>query len=197
MNDARLSRAQANRRLGAALAAVLVAMLALSFAAVPLYAMFCAATGFGGRPMTARAAPTRQGERTLRVRFDANVAPGLPWRFESEGAWLDVTPGETKTVFYAVTNLSDRETTGLASYNVAPDRAGGWFSKISCFCFTEQTLAPGETRELPVVFFLDPELERDEMMAGVSDLTLSYTYFPVKARKSAEPASTPTTERQG
>jgi cytochrome c oxidase assembly protein subunit 11 len=180
-------RARANRRVGFAIGGLFFSMLALSFAAVPLYELFCAKTGFGGRPMTADAAPQTLGARVMRVRFDSNVAPGLPWRFESETQAIDLVPGETKTVFYKVTNESDRETVGVASYNVAPDRVGAWFSKIACFCFTEQTLAPGESRDMPVVFFLDPGLEADESMKGVTDLTLSYTFFPVKAQKAAEP----------
>ena len=156
-------------------------MLGLSYAAVPLYAAFCKATGYGGATQVAAAAPAERGKRRLTVHFDANVAPGLPWSFAPEQASIDVVPGETVTVFYKVANRSPRGTAAIAAYNVAPDVSGAWFNKISCFCFTEQHLGPNESAELPVVFFLDPALERDETMNAVSELTLSYTLFAAKA----------------
>jgi cytochrome c oxidase assembly protein subunit 11 len=122
------------------------------------------------------------------VRFDANVRGGLPLRFEGEMASIELLPGETKTVFYKATNLSDRPLLAMASYNVTPDAAGGWFSKLSCFCFTEQTIPAGASIDLPVVFFLDPGLEKDETMKGVTDVTLSYSFYP--ARTPATPART-------
>jgi cytochrome c oxidase assembly protein subunit 11 len=169
-----------NARVAVAVTAAVGAMLALSFAAVPLYSLFCEATGYGGTPRVAVEAPATMGVRKMRVRFDANVRAGLPLRFESETAVMEVIPGETKTVFYKATNLSDRPVTAIASYNVAPDAAGGWFSKISCFCFTEQTIPAGASLDLPVVFFLDPGLEKDETMKGVTDVTLSYSFYPAK-----------------
>jgi cytochrome c oxidase assembly protein subunit 11 len=165
------------------------AMLALSFASVPLYRAFCAATGFGGTTQVAKAAPTTLGERRLTVRFDANVARDLPWRFEPEAAKIVVRSGETATVYYKVTNLSDRETSGVAAYNVSPDQAGAYFNKLACFCFDEQKLAAHESAEWPVVFFLDPALEADETMRRVEEVTLSYSFFPAKpARKSVSEA---------
>lgn len=168
------------RNIAAALVVGSVAMLALSFASVPLYRAFCAATGFGGTPQTAKIAPTKSGERVLAVRFDANVARELPWRFEPEVAKVSLRTGETKTVYYKVTNLSDHETTGQAAYNVSPDQAGVFFVKIACFCFEEQRLGPQETAEWPVVFYLDPALESDETMRRVEEITLSYSFFPTK-----------------
>ena len=192
MSDARLAPAiqRRNARLGVAIVAASVGMLAMSFAAVPLYDLFCAATGYGGTTQVATAAPGELGTRKLRVRFDANVRGGLPLRFEGEVASIQLLPGETKTVFYKATNLSDRPVTAVASYNVAPDAAGGWFSKISCFCFTDQTIPAGGSIDLPVVFFLDPGLEKDETMRGVSDVTLSYSFFPSQtpAASRAKPA---------
>ena len=176
-----------NARLGGAVLVAVAAMLALSFAAVPLYNLFCAATGYGGTTMVATAAPDTLGTRKMRVRFDANVRGGLPLRFEGETAFIELLPGETKTVFYKATNLSDRPLTAMASYNVTPDAAGGWFSKLSCFCFTEQTIPAGESIDLPVVFFLDPGLEKDETMKGVTDVTLSYSFYPVQT-PSTSPA---------
>jgi len=159
-----------------------VFMLGMSFAAVPLYDMFCRVTGFGGTPRVAQHAPGALGERTLTVRFDANVDPSLGWKFEPEVNSIRLRTGETATIFYKVTNKSNREAVGMATYNVAPDAFGPWFNKISCFCFTEQTLGPGESMEMPVVFFLDPALEKAETMKRMESVTLSYTFMAVKAK---------------
>jgi cytochrome c oxidase assembly protein subunit 11 len=157
-------------------------MLGMSFAAVPLYDMFCRVTGFGGTPRIALHAPGALGERTLTVRFDANVDPALGWKFEPEVNSIRLRTGETATIFYKVTNKSSRESVGMATYNVAPDAFGPWFNKISCFCFTEQTLGPGESMEMPVVFFLDPALEQAETMKRMESVTLSYTFMTVKTK---------------
>ncbi len=186
MTNARAdTKAKSKRLLAAGVVAVVGAMLGMSYAAVPLYRMFCAATGFGGTTQVAEHAPSNHGTRRLTVSFDANVAPGLDWSFAPETPRISVLTGETQTVFFKVTNRTDREVTARASYNVSPDISGAYFDKINCFCFTEQTLAPHETAEMPVVFFLDPALEQDKDMAVVAELTLSYTFFPVK---SAAPA---------
>lgn len=162
-----------------------VAMLGMSYAAVPLYRMFCQATGFGGTTQVAKAAPALRGKRTLIVRFDANVGPGLDWQFEPETPKVSVRTGETATVFFHVANRSDQETTAQALYNVTPEVTGGYFDKISCFCFSEQRLGPHESADMPVVFFLDPALEQDESMNGVEEVTLSYTFYPVKQKTAA------------
>ena len=162
-----------------------LAMLALSFASVPLYRVFCAATGFGGTTQVAKQNLGKQGERVLTVRFDANVARDLPWRFEPEIAKISLRTGQTATVFYKVVNLADHETRGVAAYNVSPEQAGSFFDKLACFCFSEQRLAAHESAEWPVVFFLDPALESDETMRGVSEVTLSYSFFAVKGSGSA------------
>ncbi len=156
-------------------------MLGASFAAVPLYDWFCRTTGFGGTTMVAKEAPPNMGTKPITVRFDANVN-GLPWRFDSETASISLVPGEVKTVFYRLTNTSDRETTGIANYGVAPDLAGGYFSKIQCFCFTDQTLKPGESREEAVVFFIDPLIEKNPDSRIINTITLSYTFFPSKTQ---------------
>lgn len=188
------------RRIAGLIVAGSAAMLALSFASVPLYRAFCAATGFGGRPLTVGAAPQQRGERTLTVRFDANVARDLPWRFEPEAAKILVRTGETTTVFYKAVNLTNRETRGMAAYNVSPDRAAPYFNKLACFCFQEQKLGPHESAEWPVVFFLDPALESNEAMRRVEEITLSYSFFASKAapsesapseKTSAAPATKP------
>jgi cytochrome c oxidase assembly protein subunit 11 len=160
--------------------AVVAAMVGMAFAAVPLYDWFCRTTGFGGTPLVATAAPGRVLDRRITVRFDANVAGGLPWRFEPEQPSIEVRIGDVVTVNYQVTNLSTRATVGQASYNVWPPTVGAYFSKINCFCFTEQRFKPGETREMPVVFFVDPELAKDAEQDGLSSITLSYTMYPVR-----------------
>lgn len=194
MNDE--SRNLRNRnRTALAIGAGAAAMLALSFASVPLYRAFCAATGFGGQTQIAKAASAKRGERVLTVRFDANVARDLPWRFEPEVSKVTVRTGETATVFYRVENLSDHETRGQAAYNVDPQQSGVFFNKIACFCFSEQKLGPHEKAEWPVVFYLDPALESEETMQRVEEITLSYSFFALKgeASNSAATAGKPKT----
>ena len=171
-----------NARVAWSVLGTAVFMLGMSFAAVPLYDMFCRVTGFGGTPRVAQHAPGALGERTLTVRFDANVDPSLGWKFEPEVNSIRLRTGETATIFYKVTNKSNRKAVGMATYNVAPDAFGPGFNKISCFCFTEQTLGPGESMEMPVVFFLDPALESAETMKRMESVTLSYTFMAVKAK---------------
>ena len=183
-------RRMQNGRVASLITLTVAIMIGLSFASVPLYKMFCAATGFGGTTQVAEKAPARAGERRLLVRFDGNIAPGLPWRFVPEVDRMDVRTGQTATVFYKVTNLAGRTISATAAYNVTPDAAGAFFNKISCFCFSEQTLGPGETAEWPVVFFLDPALEQDETMKAVDSVTLSYTFFASKTPAAANAGAT-------
>jgi cytochrome c oxidase assembly protein subunit 11 len=166
---------------------VVVLMVGAAYAAVPFYNWFCRATGFNGTTQVATSAPTSAPlARKLAVRFDANVTGGLPWKFEPEQSEIEVRIGEVVTVYYSVTNQSARTTTGQASYNVAPLNVGAYFQKINCFCFTEQTFAPGEKREMPVVFYVDPAIVKDGDNDGLSAITLSYTFYPVR-----EPAAKP------
>jgi cytochrome c oxidase assembly protein subunit 11 len=176
------SRRQARLIAAGALGAVLLS-LGMSFAAVPLYRKFCQATGFAGTTQVAEGPAALTGRRFLNVRFDANVAPGLPWRFEPETPSINIRTGATATVFFKVTNESDRKTVADARYNVTPEVSGLYFKKIACFCFSEQSLQPHESLEMPVVFYLDPALEKDETMAAVDTLTLSYTFFAAKGRQ--------------
>jgi cytochrome c oxidase assembly protein subunit 11 len=155
-------------------------MVGLAYAAVPFYDWFCRATGFGGRPQIATSAPQGALGRSVSVRFDANVTGGLPWRFEPERNALDVRLGEVVTVNYVVTNLAARETFGQAAYNVAPGTTGAYFQKINCFCFTEQRLAPGERREMAVVFYLDPALAKDAELDDLNTITLSYSFYAIR-----------------
>jgi cytochrome c oxidase assembly protein subunit 11 len=162
-------------------AGVAMGMTGLSFAAVPLYDLFCKTTGFGGTPMVGTAGASTILDRTMSVRFDANVSPGLGWKFEPESPEIKLRVGQTQTVFYKITNRTSRASTGIATYNVAPEKGAAYFVKIQCFCFTEHTLQPGETLEAPVVFYIDPEIAQNRELDGVNAITLSYTYFASKA----------------
>ena len=160
---------------------VVVLMVGASYAAVPFYNWFCRTTGFNGTTQVATSAPSSAPlARKIAVRFDANVAAGLPWKFEPEQTEIEARIGEVVTVFYTVTNQSARTTTGQAAYNVAPLTVGAYFQKINCFCFTEQTMAAGEKREMPVVFYVDPALVKDSDNDGLNSITLSYTFYPVR-----------------
>ena len=160
---------------------VVVFMVGASYAAVPFYDWFCRATGFNGTTQVATSAPAEGPlARKISVRFDANVGPGLPWKFEPEQNEIEVRIGEVVTVFYTVTNQAARATAGVAAYNVAPLTVGAYFQKINCFCFTEQTMGPGEKREMPVVFYVDPALARDSENDALNTITLSYTFYPVR-----------------
>jgi cytochrome c oxidase assembly protein subunit 11 len=160
---------------------VAVLMVGAAYAAVPFYNWFCRATGFNGTTQVATAAPTGAPlARKIAVRFDSNVAGGLPWKFEPEQNEVEVRIGEVTTIFYKVTNQSARTTTGQAAYNVAPLTVGSYFEKINCFCFTEQTMEPGETRQMPVVFYVDPSIVKDRDNDTLNTITLSYTFYPVR-----------------
>jgi len=171
---------------------IVVGMVGLAYASVPLYDLFCKVTGFGGTPIVRDENGSEIMDRTIAVRFDSNVAPGLSWRFSPEKPEVKVNLGEMTTVNYKVTNTGDRPSTGIATYNVQPDLAGTYFSKLECFCFTEQTLQPGETLESAVVFYVDPRLVQDSDVKGLTFITLSYTYFPSNRGKSVAEATSST-----
>ena len=167
-----------NRRIAALLVAVPVAMAALAWASVPLYRLFCQVTGFGGTPGIAAEAPEAAADApSIEIRFNADIAPDLDWRFGPVERSVTVRLGEPALAFYRARNLGDEPVTGAAVFNVTPLKAGRYFSKIDCFCFTEQRLGPGESADMPVSFFVDPEIARDPNVSDVGTITLSYTFF--------------------
>jgi cytochrome c oxidase assembly protein subunit 11 len=178
------------RRTALACAAFAFGMVGVAFASVPLYNLFCRITGYDGTPAVGTAGASRVLDRTITVRFDANVASGLPWRFTPETASIEARLGETKTVFYKVRNDGPTATTGIATFNVQPGQAGGFFVKLQCFCFTEQTLQPGEALDFPVAFYIEPGLAENDSVKDLPSLTLSYTYFPAK---NGQPIATSST----
>jgi cytochrome c oxidase assembly protein subunit 11 len=190
MND---TSSQARRRRGrdvivaAACGAFVAVMVGAAFAAVPFYTWFCRTTGFGGTTQVASVAPAGMLDRRITVRFDANVGPGLPWRFTLEVNSVDLRIGEVATIYYTITNEAARPTAGQAAYNVAPTTVGAYFTKINCFCFTEQRLAPGEKREMAVVFFVDPALVKDSDQDDLNTITLSYTFYPLREPERPTP----------
>jgi cytochrome c oxidase assembly protein subunit 11 len=181
------SSARRNAVVAVACGVFVAMMVGAAYAAVPLYNWFCRVTGFAGTTQVATSAPVEVLDRKITVRFDANVTGGLPWRFEPERTTMDVKVGEVVTVMYHVINASARETVGNAVYNVTPLNVGSYFQKINCFCFTEQRLKPGESREMPVVFYVDPALTHDSDQARLDTITLSYSFYPV--RQDPKPAA--------
>lgn len=157
-----------------------VLMTGLSFAAVPLYDLFCRATGYGGTPSRADAAPTeaQASTRTMTVRFDSNVAPALGWSFQPVVRTMKVKIGENRLAFFRAKNEEGVPVVGHATFNVEPENAAIYFAKIQCFCFSEQRLEPGQTVEMPVSFFIDPAILEDREARNVTEITLSYTFYP-------------------
>jgi cytochrome c oxidase assembly protein subunit 11 len=173
-----------NARLAWSLAAAVGGMLALAYAASPLYDIFCRATGFGGTPQVAQEGERPVLGRTVNVRFDSNVDANLPWRFTPLEREVKVKLGEERLVHYRVTNVSQRPIVGTSTYNVTPETAGAWFNKLQCFCFTEQLLLPGQSMDMPVVFFVDPEMDKDRRYDNIRTVTLSYTFFEAKTERA-------------
>lgn len=155
---------------------IAVGMVGLAYASVPLYQLFCQVTGFGGTPQMAGESPKGFIDRQMTVSFDSNVANDLAWTV-TPAAHITDNIGKVDTVNYVATNNSDKPITGMAVFNVSPEKAGVYFNKIECFCFTEQTLQPGETVDMPIVFFVDPELDQNHELATIKEITLSYTFY--------------------
>ncbi len=178
------SMAEKNARLGRRLVLLTAGMGGLAYASAPLYDLFCRTTGFGGRPLVAQPGDRPILDRTVAVRFDSNVDSGLPWRFEPLQREVRVRLGEEHLAHYRVTNVSQRPLVGTSTYNVTPEHAGPWFNKLQCFCFTEQLLLPGQSVDMPVVFFVDPELDKDRRYDNIRTVTLSYTFFEAKTERA-------------
>lgn len=191
MSDTPAPKANKTRHnlLALSLVGLVAGMVGLSFASVPLYRMFCQVTGYGGVPQRAEAAPAQAIDRNIQVRFDANVDRSLPWSFAPVERQVDVKIGETTLAFFKADNKSDAPVKGTAVFNVVPERAARYFNKIECFCFKEQTLAPRQSVEMPVTFFVDPKIVEDEDTKNMSEITLSYTFYR-SDKDAAKAAST-------
>ena len=204
MDEASRNALHGRHRAVAVWCAVLVAaMVGAAYASVPLYRLFCQVTGFDGTPRVTTKPSDRVLDKTMTIRFDANVGPGLPWRFEPVQTTTNVRIGENALAFYRATNTSDRPVWGMATYNVFPEQVAPFFNKLQCFCFTEQLLQPGESVEMPVSFFVDPQITSDKDAHAVTHVTLSYTFYPVAAPKAGVagkdggPATPETVPRNG
>lgn len=170
---------------------IVAGMVGMSYAAVPLFKLFCAVTGFGGTTQRADAAPDLILDRDMNVRFNADVGQGLGWKFQPVQRDVTVKVGQEMLVFYRATNVSDKPLVGMATFNVTPDKAGQYFNKIACFCFTEQSLEPGQSIDMPVSFFVDPRIAQDRNLDDLSDIALSYTFFPVDKPAPRSTAAAP------
>lgn len=168
------------RRIALVCVGVVGLMVGMAYAAVPLYDLFCRVTGYAGTTQRAEQASDRILERDVTIRFDSNVARDLPWKFKPSQGPITLKAGETGLAFYTARNDSDHPITGTATFNVSPQKAGAFFIKLDCFCFTEQTLQPGEEVDMPVTFFVDPDIEEEKYLTDVQEITLSYTFFPKK-----------------
>lgn len=169
-----------NKKLALSLIMLIIGMSLLAYASVPLYNLFCKVTGYGGTTQIAKNRADHIGNRKLEIRFDANTSPDLPWEFKPEQNSVNVTTGENILVFYFAYNKSSQPIIGTAVYNVTPHKAGKYFNKIQCFCFSEQLLTPNQQVHMPVSFFIDPEFDNDPEMNDVNSITLSYSFFKVK-----------------
>jgi cytochrome c oxidase assembly protein subunit 11 len=170
-----------NRRMMIGIMGLVFAMVGLAFASVPLYQLFCQVTGYGGTTQVSIQAPGSSAGAILReVRFNAHTQPDLKWQFSGPQKPVQVAPGEEVMIHYTATNLGDTPSTGTSTFNVTPFKAGPYFMKIDCFCFEEQTLQPGETVSMPVVFYIDPEIDEDSNTQEIPEITLSYTFFAVE-----------------
>lgn len=178
--------ARRNGRTAGMAALLVLAMVGLAFASVPLYRLFCQVTGFGGTPLRADevSSSMQPNGKLISVRFDANTNSALPWSFKPEERVQRVAVGARDMAFYTAKNLSDKPVTGTATFNVTPVKAGQYFTKIQCFCFTEQTLKPGEEMRMPVIFFVDPKIMDDPDAGKIEEITLSYTFYPVDQPKN-------------
>jgi cytochrome c oxidase assembly protein subunit 11 len=179
-----------NRRVALMASGVALAMLGLAYASVPLYSLFCEVTGFGGTTQVAAKAPASASVKSITVRFDANIDGALPWNFHPREPRQETKIGEVAMAYYVASNTGTEEATGTAVFNVTPPEAGIYFNKISCFCFTEQHLNPGQSVEMPVQYFVDPAILDDADTKVIREITLSYTFYPVNKPASGQAQST-------
>ncbi len=182
-DDPHAQMTRRNARLGLSILGVVVGMIALSYAFVPLYNMFCSVTGFGGTPITSDQLPETIIDRTVTIKFNAATNEKLPWVFTPEQREIDVKLGQRGLTAYSAHNKSDLPSVGMAIYNVTPLNAGKYFHKVQCFCFDDQTLQPQETVDMPVMFYVDPAFNDDPLMDEVHTITLSYTFFPASSEE--------------
>lgn len=180
MNEADLRKQRSNRTVAAVCLAFFGGMVGMAYAAVPLYAMFCQITGYGGTTQRVEQYSDRVLDRKITVRFDANVAGGLPWDFKPVAREITMKIGETAQAHYAAANPFGVATAGRATFNVTPGLAGAYFNKVECFCFTDTTLKAGETLDMPVVFYVDPAIDDVPELKHINTITLSYTFFPIE-----------------
>lgn len=195
-NQSRQSQNEkSNRKVAIVCTGIFLSMIGAAYAAVPLYNLFCRATGFGGTTQVADQESDRIIDRVVTVRFDGNVNHTLPWSFKPEHREIKIKMGETAQMNYVAVNKGSKTTVGTSVFNVTPLEAGAYFNKLQCFCFTEQALEPGQTVEMPVIFFVDPEMDNDPELKNVREITLSYTFFPAEtsekpvAARTEEPAA--------
>ena len=180
------------KKTAAYLAGVAALMLSLSFAAVPFYDWFCRVTGYAGTTSVADAGADEVLDQTVKIRFDASLEAGMPWEFRAMQPSMTIRIGETGLAFFEAYNPTDKPVGGQASYNVTPDQSGGYFTKIECFCFTEQILQPGERVQMPVSFYVDPSIVKDPEASLIKEITLSYTFHVADIpEKQASLADTP------
>lgn len=189
-------RSRANARLAIFCGAFFFGMIGVAYASVPLYKLFCQVTGYGGTTQRVEQASERILDKTIKVRFDANTGASMPWRFQPKQRQVEIRIGETTQIAYEATNRSSTPVTGTATFNVTPQAAGAFFNKVECFCFTETTLQPGETLDMPVIFFIDPDVVNSKELKDISTITLSYTFFPVDGDDGADKNQT-TENRNG
>jgi cytochrome c oxidase assembly protein subunit 11 len=200
-----LEKERSNRLVAGVCLAFFGGMVGMAYAAVPLYAMFCQMTGYGGTTQRVEQYSDRVLDRKITVRFDANVSSGLPWDFKPARRDMTMKIGETAEAHYTATNLFDTPTAGRATFNVTPEMAGSYFNKVECFCFTDTTLKPGETLDMPVVFYVDPDIADVPELKDITTITLSYTFFPIEEERpvaaapqaKAEPIRTNTEDKLG
>ena len=186
-----------NNRMLAGLVVLVTAMVGLSYASVPLYDLFCRVTGFGGTTQVAEAKNAVVTDRRMKVRFDSSVNGQLDWAFQPVQRQVELKVGENVVAYFRATNRSDEPSVGTATFNVTPLKAGLYFNKIECFCFTEQRLEPGQSVEMPVAFFIDPAISEDINLDEVKTITLSYTFFPVEGKGTERPTKVSRLDRAG